>query len=130
MFEKMLFAIKPQLFRMYDHPFNRGLADGSLPRHVFNQFLRLDKKYLFALSQALAITGKRMPKTWDQQLFQELAEGTLQTQRKLHNKYLFPKSVFFQEQSTNSVALNRYIYHLQDTSKNKENYEAVACLIP
>ena len=48
--EELHEEIKPQIKEQLDHPFVRGVADGSLDPEVFENWVKQDYRYLLAVS--------------------------------------------------------------------------------
>jgi len=69
-----------------DHPFVQGLADGSLPRERFADYVGQDAFYLEAFARAYSLAAAKTP-DWDGfRVFHTLAEGVLEELR-LHEGY-------------------------------------------
>ena len=52
-------SIRPIYAKTLEHPFLKGLADGTLPRARFQFYLIQDVKYLRAFGQALSVLARR-----------------------------------------------------------------------
>lgn len=55
-------AIEPIYSKTLDHPFLKGLADGTLPREKFDFYLRQDALYLGIFGQALNELASKAPR--------------------------------------------------------------------
>lgn len=81
-------SITPIYDAILDHPFIRGLTDGSLDPSAFGFYLRQDALYLGRYAQALAVLGGRAPGNGDTAMFARHAAGALEVERTLHESLL------------------------------------------
>jgi thiaminase/transcriptional activator TenA len=65
------------------HPFVRGLIDGTLPRTAFRHFVEQDSLYLRDYARALALCGARAPHTSALRAFVEDAVGALAAEQEM-----------------------------------------------
>ncbi|RAG82503.1 thiaminase II [Streptacidiphilus pinicola] len=65
------------------HPFVRGLTDGTLPRPAFRHFVEQDSLYLRDYARALALCGARAPQAAALQAFVEDAVGALAAEQEM-----------------------------------------------
>ena len=72
--------------RCLDHAFVRGLADGTLERDVFRQYVAQDAFFLRAFLRAYALAAARCDDFQRARDFHELMTGVLD-ELKLHEKY-------------------------------------------
>ena len=74
--------------RTLQHPFLKGLADGTLPRSRFQFYLQQDAHYLRAFSQALHLLAAKAPREeWALTLGRHATEA-IETERQLHDSIL------------------------------------------
>ncbi|MGW1681150.1 thiaminase II [Saccharopolyspora sp. NPDC002376] len=71
-----------------EHPFNTGLADGSLDREVFAFYIVQDARYLVGFAQALAAAATRADNAEDAAFLSGAAQGALVEERRLHAGYV------------------------------------------
>ncbi|MER7079776.1 thiaminase/4-amino-5-aminomethyl-2-methylpyrimidine deaminase [Saccharopolyspora kobensis] len=71
-----------------EHPFNTGLADGSLDREVFAFYIVQDARYLVGFAQALAAASTRADNAEDAAFLSGSANGALVEERRLHAGYV------------------------------------------
>ncbi|MDA3646402.1 thiaminase II [Saccharopolyspora indica] len=71
-----------------EHPFNTGLADGSLDRDVFAFYIVQDARYLVGFAQALAAASTRADNAEDAAFLSGSANGALVEERRLHAGYV------------------------------------------
>ena len=69
-----------------DHPFVRGLADGTLPRPTFAYYVGQDAFFLEAFARAYSVAAAKAPDWQSFRAFHELAGGVLEELR-LHEGY-------------------------------------------
>lgn len=79
---------EPTYERILDHPFLRGLADGTLPREAFAYFIVQDSHYLRAYSRCLALTAGRALDEDAVQMFARHAAEAVDVERELHASLL------------------------------------------
>ena len=80
--------IKPVYGQTLDHPFLKGLADGTLARARFEYYLVQDSHYLRAFAQTLSVLAAKAPKeAWAQTLNRHSADSLL-VERQLHESVL------------------------------------------
>lgn len=70
------------------HPFVEGLADGSLPRESFTQYVVQDAYYLRDYARALAIVAAKAPDETIVRRFCEDAAGAIAVEQSLHTDFL------------------------------------------
>lgn len=73
--------------RIFDLPFNRDLAAGSLSQERFQFYMIQDSLYLKEYSRALAIASAKAPDTAAMEQFAKSAQGALIVERALHEGF-------------------------------------------
>jgi thiaminase/transcriptional activator TenA len=113
-------------------PFNRKLADGSLPREAFRQYMVQDAIYLVAYARALALAAARAPNTDEIEFFADSAKGAIVVERALHAEYLakFDIPLDAIARAEPSPACDAYTSFLIATAANASYEEAVAAILP
>jgi thiaminase (transcriptional activator TenA) len=71
----------------HEHPFVRGIGDGTLDPERFRVYVRQDYLFLIEYGRALALACARAPRLEVMERFAELAESTLRTEMDLHRAY-------------------------------------------
>lgn len=69
-----------------DHPFVRGIGDGSLSRERFEFFLKQDYVYLVDFSRVFGLAATKAASLSDMGAFASLLSVTLNTEMELHRK--------------------------------------------
>jgi thiaminase (transcriptional activator TenA) len=70
-----------------DHPFLRGLRDGSLERESFEFYVVQDAHYLRDYARALSVASARAPSEPDIKMFAEHSAGAIAVERELHETF-------------------------------------------
>lgn len=130
MFDELKAAVADVMPKIYQHPFNQALANGSLAIEKFIFYLRQDALYLADFSKALALTATRLPHDHQRALFTQLATDALKAERDLQvtllKKYSTPMPNIHQ-QSPSCFMYTNYLLRMASTSTAEE---AVASLLP
>lgn len=71
-----------------EHPFVKGLADGTLPLEKFQFFMIQDHLYLMQYAKVFALGVLKAKNESDMRLFSDLIAATLDTENALHQDYL------------------------------------------
>jgi thiaminase/transcriptional activator TenA len=125
-------SIMPIYAAILDHPFVRGLADGSLSRAAFRFYAVQDALYLRDFARALSIAAARAPQDEWIIMFNEHAAGALKVERALHESFfaewgLTPEAVTATPLAPTNQA---YTSYLLATAYGAPFHEAVAALLP
>ncbi len=111
-----------------EHPFNRELAQGTLPREKFKFYIQQDALYLVDFSRALALVGTKASPPDRILDFLEFAKDGLVVERALHEEYFRRFDVGpVTEQAPGCFAYTNY---LVATAAHRTFEEAVAALLP
>lgn len=110
------------------HPFNKELADGTLPPEKFKFYIAQDSLYLAEFGRALALTGARSH-TSDQMLeFIRFAEGAVVVERALHAGFF--QSLGISEGAQASPSCRLYTQYLLTKAALDQVEIAMAALLP
>ena len=71
-----------------DHPFLRGLTDGTLPEENFEHYVLQDALYLRDYARALSLAAVRSPEEGALVMFNEHSAGAITVERSLHDGFL------------------------------------------
>jgi thiaminase/transcriptional activator TenA len=71
-----------------DHPFLRGLTDGSLPREAFLHFVHQDAHYLREYARALAVCAAKAPTEDDVRALADDAVGAIAAEQTMHAEFV------------------------------------------
>ena len=132
--EHILKIMQPYVSKMWQHPFNKALCDGSLPFNIFQDFLEQDKIYLNVLAKSLTMIASRLEQTDHTVLFTNLSNYIKQTEMHLHEKYLETKNINFFKQARQETqmikSIQNYTKHIKAQADNANVISAVASTLP
>ncbi len=133
-FSKMREAILPLLPRIVEHPFNKELSEGTLPKRIFRFYVEQDALYLSDFGRALNLISKRCITPSHTKHFRLLADQILHTEKNLHLKYLGKYHSFnlFQDRRKPEKipAVSNYTNHILNKAQNGTLEEAIASVMP
>ena len=115
-----------------EHPYLKGLADGTLPRARFEFYLIQDAHYLRAFGQALSALASKAPREeWAITLSRHSVEA-LEVERQLHESMLKESGISKEKIAIAEVAPSNYAYtnHLLATVHRATFAEGLAALLP
>ncbi len=125
-------SIAPTYAAILDHPFLRGLTDGSLPRESFCFYAVQDALYLREFARGLSIAAARAPQDDWIIMFNEHAAGALRVERALHESFfrafgLTPEDVAATPLAPTNLAYTSYLLAVAYAAPF---HEAMAALLP
>jgi len=125
-------SIMPIYAAILEHPFVRGLTDGSLPREAFRFYAVQDALYLRDFARALSIAAARSPQDDWIIMFNEHAAGALKVERALHESFFAEWDLTPEAVATTPMAPTNQAYtsYLLATAYSAPFHEAVAALLP
>jgi len=124
--------IKPIYAQTLEHPFLKGLADGTLARARFEYYLVQDSHYLRAFAQTLSVLAAKAPKEeWAITLNRHSADSLLE-ERQLHESVLGSFGVTPSTVRGMPVAPTNYAYtnHLLATAFRQPFPHGLAAVLP
>jgi thiaminase/transcriptional activator TenA len=80
-------AADPIWAAQHEHPFVRGIGEGSLEPRKFRHYIRQDYLFLIEYARLLALGCARAPRLEEMRRFAQLAEAALGTEMELHRSY-------------------------------------------
>jgi thiaminase (transcriptional activator TenA) len=116
----------------YEHPFVRGIADGTIDPERFRFYIRQDYLFLIDYGRLLAIACARAPRLALMERFAELAHSTLNTEMDLHRSYAADWGISTEELEREPIhdATRAYTDFLLRTASLGNFGELVAALLP
>ena len=88
MFTERLWLSVEDIWESYlDHPFVKGLGDGSLEVDKFQHWLKQDYVYLVEYARLMAIGAEKSPNLETMNLFTNILHGTLFGEMELHRAF-------------------------------------------
>jgi thiaminase/transcriptional activator TenA len=124
--------IRPVYEKTLEHPFLKGLSDGTLPRSRFEFYLLQDSHYLRAFGQALSVLAAKAPREQWAITLNEHAAGALKAERQLHEQILASYGLSKSRVQKVTVAPSNYAYttHLLATVHRRPFAEGLAAVLP
>jgi thiaminase/transcriptional activator TenA len=120
--------------RILNHPFNQGLADGSLSRSLFNAFIEKDKIYLISYANALTTIANRLKQNhpFHADKFHEFSKFVRETELDSYREYSTSSHprLFKTAPLTQSEAMEAYIHYLHETTTRQSISIAIAAVLP
>lgn len=114
------------------HPFLKGLTDGSLPQEAFKFYVVQDAHYLRYFAQCLSVIAAKAP--YDEWLmtFNRHAVNAIEVERALHESFfrdfgLAPSDVYSTPVAPTNMAYTRY---LLSAAYGAPFHEALAAMLP
>lgn len=130
--DRLRAAAQPLWQAQLEHPFVRGLADGSLEPARFRHFIKQDYLFLIEYARVLALACARAPRLPLMQRFAHLTQVTLTTEMDLHRGYAeqcaIPAEELDREPMTPTT--RAYTDFLVRTAATGDYAELLAALLP
>jgi thiaminase/transcriptional activator TenA len=116
----------------HEHPFVRGIGDGTLDPERFRFYVRQDYLFLIEYGRLLALACARAPRLELMQRFADLAQSTLRTEMELHRVYADEWGIPREELEVEPIApaTRAYADFLLRTAALGDFGELVAALLP
>lgn len=116
----------------HQHPFVRGIGDGTLDLEPFKFWVRQDYVFLISYARLLALAVARSPDSNTMTRFAELLRATLQTEMRLHRSYAAEFGISHEELERESPAPTTQAYtdFLVQVAATGDFAELVAALLP
>lgn len=110
-----------------EHPFLKGLSDGTLPKHRFKFYMLQDARYLTQFGKALSALAAKAPSDEAAIFLNEGAVSTIRVERLLHQSF-FTKA---EHEATTMAPTNvAYTNHLLATVTQGSYAEGLAAVLP
>ncbi len=115
-----------------DHPFIRGLTDGSLPRDRFRHYVVQDALYLRDYARALSLAGVRSPDEEALVMFDEHAVGAIKVERSLHESFFRDFGITEEEVGRTPMAPTNLAYtsYLLRVASLGDYHEVLGAVLP
>lgn len=116
----------------HEHPFVRGIGEGTLDPARFRFYVRQDYLFLIEYGRLLALACARAPRLELMERFAELAHSTLETEMDLHRAYAADWGISMEEleRERPHTATRAYTDFLLRTAALGDFGELVAALLP
>ena len=125
-------AIRPVYAAILEHPFLRGLADGTLLEERFRYYILQDGIYLREYARALSLAGVRSLDESTLLMFDEHSAGTIAVERGLHEDFLKDLGVTREEAQATEASPTTLAYtsYLLKTAALGDYPEVLGALLP
>ena len=109
-------------------PFNQTLADGSLPRDVFQHYMIQDAHYLVAFGRALAVAAAKADDAPGVVQFAAAAQEAVVAERELHQSFMQAYAVSAEQfaRTPLSPTCHHYCHFLQSVAWSRSYPVALA----
>lgn len=116
----------------HDHPFVRGIGDGTLDVDKFKLWVKQDYLFLIDYARILSLASARAPDLDTMRRFGDLAHETTSVEMDLHRSYCaeFGISTEDLERETKLPTTQAYTDFLVRTATAGEYHELIAALLP
>lgn len=113
-------AARPVWQRQMEHPFVKALGDGSLPREVFEFYIRQDARFLDELAKTFAYAATKTADQAEMEYFGERLLHTLAVERALHQQFaarfgLSVAEMMATPMTPSNYAYTRHLLHISAT---------------
>ena len=125
-------AVAERWERELDHPFVRGLGDGTLPMDTFRHYMRQDYVFLIGFCRAVALASAKAERLEDMGWFARLLDETLNREMALHVSFCSGFGISESElaDTAPSPTTAAYIDHLVGVAHAGTAPEAAAAILP
>lgn len=117
--DRLFHTVEPLWNAYLEHPFVRGIGDGTLAPEKFRHYLQQDYVYLKEYCRIFAIGAAKSPDLDTMGLFSSLLHGTLHIEMDLHRAYAaeFGLSNADLEQTRPSAAMTGYTSYMLNVAQ-------------
>src|SRR5258708_5527320 len=125
-------ATLPIYNRILEHPFLRGLTDGTLPEAAFRHYVLQDAHYLRDFGRGLAVLGAKAGNDDDFMMFCHHGSNAIVVERSLHEGFFKDWGLSRDIAQATPVAPNCLLYasYLVRTAYEKPYCEAIGAFLP
>lgn len=130
--ERLRREAEPLWTAQFEHPFIRGIADGSLDPERFRHYIRQDYLFLIEYGRLLALTSARAPTLELQTRTAELTLDVLKSEMDLHRTFVAEWGVSTDELEAETMAptTRAYTDFLLRTASLGDFTDLIAALLP
>jgi thiaminase (transcriptional activator TenA) len=123
-------SARPTFEAILEHPFLRGLTDGSLPEDRFRFYVKQDSLYLREYARCLALASAKAPTSSWCEMFAAHAQSALNVERSLHEAYfaawgLSPQELEATTATPTTTAYTSYLLRVAGTGTFEETVGAM-----
>ncbi|HKV53984.1 MAG TPA: thiaminase II [Candidatus Binataceae bacterium] len=130
--DRLRASVAPIWQKEVDHPFVRGLADGSLPMSRFRFYLCQDYVFLIEYGQIFALAAAKARELAQIEVFSSLLHDTINVEMELHRGYCARLGISRDQLERTEPALITHAYtrHLLTLAWSGSLDEIVAAVLP
>ena len=130
--EQLKQAAAPILKAQLEHPFVRGLADGTLAMEPFRYYMIQDTLYIVEYARAIVWAAALVPEAGRAMAMLDSAKETFEVEAALKETYFGEFGVTLEEtlRAETAPTCQAYIDHLHRYTRNGTLTEALAAIIP
>lgn len=123
---------KPILHEIFDHPFVKGIASGTLPKEAITFYVQQDFQYLNAFVKLYAYAIIKSETREDMDFFKEQIDYTLHSENMAHENLCQVANLSYDTLKEGKIAPVTLLYqeHMLDQGVNGSLLDILACLIP
>ena len=108
--ERLIAKAMPIWETYFEHPFVKGIADGTLPVEKFRFYMIQDHKYLMQYAKVFALGVLKADKEADMRFFSGMLTAILDTENATHQSYLAKLGVTKEDIENTPMTLNNESY--------------------
>lgn len=114
-----------------DHPFVKGIGDGTLDKEKFKHYMKQDYVYLIEYSRVFAIGSAKAPDLKTMTMFANLLHGTLNMEMDLHREYAAKFGITNEEleETEPSATMTAYTSYMLNVSQLGGVENAIAAVL-
>ncbi|HEX6594704.1 MAG TPA: thiaminase II [Bacillota bacterium] len=114
-----------------EHPFVKGIGEGTLDQEKFKHYMKQDYVYLIEYSRVFALGSAKAPDLDTMQTFAELLHGTLHTEMDLHRSYASEFNISKEELEATepSATMTAYTSYMLNVSQRGGIENATAAVL-
>jgi thiaminase/transcriptional activator TenA len=118
--------------QQFQHPFVRALGDGTLPRDVFEFYIRQDARFLDHLAKTFAFAATKTSDREEMRQFGERFLHTLAVEKALHEGYAAQFGVTLEEMAATPMAPTNFAYtrHILYVAATGSLASLIAAILP
>jgi thiaminase/transcriptional activator TenA len=131
-YQEMRLQADPVWGAIFEHPFVKGIGDGTLSRDRYEFYLKQDYVYLVDFSRVFALAGAKSWELQDMGTFATLMNVTLNTEMELHRKTCAAFGIPERElaKTRKSLVTSAYTDFLVRTCYEGDPSDILAVLVP
>lgn len=125
-------AAAPTYAKIVEHPFLKGLTDGTLPEEAFRHYVLQDAHYLREFGRGLALIGTKAASDDDFMMFCQHGANAIVVERALHEGFFKAWNLTPAAVAAVPVAPNCLLYtsYLLRVAHERPFHEALAAFLP